>query len=142
MSELTTGGINFGYESPISQIYKDVEYKFKEDMENKTMEAIHHFGISVDKEELIKALQYDRNQYDKGYSDGRASIVEELENQKTGHWILTDVEGNRVWNCNCSECGKDPQDYIGGSENWWLIKNKLPKYCPNCGAKMEGENNE
>lgn len=59
--------------------------------------------------------------------------------QKTGYWILTDVEGNRVWHCNCSECGKDPQDYIGGSENWWLIKNKLPKYCPNCGAKMESD---
>ena len=83
MSELTTGGINFGYQSPISQIYKDVEYKFKEDMENKTMEAVHRFGISVDKEELIKALQYDRNQYDKGYLDGRASIVEELEKIKT-----------------------------------------------------------
>ncbi len=79
MSELTTGGINFGYQSPISQIYKDVEYKFKEDMENKIMEAVHHFGISVDKEELIKALQYDRNQYEKGYSDGRASIVGEFE---------------------------------------------------------------
>ena len=82
MSELITGGINFGYQSPISQIYKDVEYKFKEDMENKTIEAVHHFGISVDKEELIKALQYDRNQYDKGYSDGRASMVEELEKIK------------------------------------------------------------
>lgn len=82
MSELTTGDILFGYQSPISQIYKDVEYKFREDMENKTMEAVHHFGISVDKPELIKALQYDRNQYDKGYSDGRASIVEELEKIK------------------------------------------------------------
>ena len=55
---------------------------------------------------------------------------------KTGHWILTDVEGYRVWHCNCSECGKDPQDYVGGSENWWLIRNNLPKFCPNCGADM------
>lgn len=53
---------------------------------------------------------------------------------RKGHWILTDVEGNRVWYCHCSECGKDPQDYIGGSENWWLIKNKLPKFCPSCGS--------
>ena len=53
---------------------------------------------------------------------------------RKGYWILTDVEGNRVWHCNCSECSKDPQDYIGGSENWWLIKTKLPKYCPNCGS--------
>lgn len=57
-----------------------------------------------------------------------------------GHWILTDVEGNRVWHCNCSECGKDPQDYVGGSENWWLIKSKLPKFCPSCGSdNSEGE---
>ena len=38
--------------------------------------------------------------------------------QRKGHWVLTDVEGYRVWHCNCSECGKDPQDYIGGSEDW------------------------
>lgn len=59
------------------------------------------------------------------------------QKKETGHWILTDAEGNRVWHCNCSECGKDPQDYIGGSENWWIIKNKLPRYCPNCGVKMQ-----
>ena len=53
---------------------------------------------------------------------------------KTGHWDLTDVEGNKVWHCRCSECGKDPQDYISGSEDWWLIKNKLPKFCPSCGS--------
>ena len=51
-----------------------------------------------------------------------------------GHWILTDVEGNKVWHCHCSECGKDPQNYVGGSENWWLIKNNLPKFCPSCGS--------
>ena len=65
------------------------------------------------------------------------------QESKTGHWILTDIEDYRVWHCNCSECGKDPQDYIGGSEDWWLIRNNLPKFCPNCGAKMvepqEGE---
>jgi len=27
-------------------------------------------GCEVDKDELIKAMQYDRNQYDKGYQDG------------------------------------------------------------------------
>lgn len=59
--------------------------------------------------------------------------------EKMGHWILTDVEGFKVWHCNCSECNKDPQRFVGGSENWWLIKSNLPKYCPNCGAKMKSE---
>lgn len=58
---------------------------------------------------------------------------------KMGRWILTDAEGIGIWHCNCSECGKDPQDYIYGTENWWLIKNNLPKFCPACGAKMEAK---
>jgi Zn finger protein HypA/HybF involved in hydrogenase expression len=57
-----------------------------------------------------------------------------VQEHRKGHWILTDVEGNRIWFCNCSECGKDPQDYISGTENWWLTKSKLPNYCPNCGS--------
>ena len=65
-----------------------------------------------------------------------------ISQPKVGKWILTDVEGNRIWHCSCSECGKDPQDYIGGSENWWLIKNKLPKYCPKCGSYNGGEQND
>jgi rubrerythrin len=67
-------------------------------------------------------------------------IVKALkQDQKTGHWILVDVEGGKVWHCKCSKCGKDPQDYVWGSENWWLIKSRLPKFCPNCGARMEVE---
>ena len=119
MSELTTGGIKFGYQSPISQIYKDVEYKFKEDMENKTMEAVHHFGISVDKEELIKALQYDRNQYDKGYSEGRASIVEELEK------IKADIDNPKT----CM--------FAGTYEADWIMEHIIDKRI----FELKGENN-
>ena len=62
---------------------------------------------------------------------------QELEQKpKTGRWILTEVEGYRIWRCKCSECGKDPQDYIYGLEDWWLTYSNLPKFCPTCGAKM------
>lgn len=86
MSELTTGGINFGYESPVNIIMGQVEQEIKQiqnETENTIMSEIRQqLGVYVDKEELIKALQYDRNQYDKGYSDGRASIVAEFEKIK------------------------------------------------------------
>ena len=55
-----------GYESPIRMIVGEMETK----MENDTLTAIQRYGIDVDKEELIKALNYDRGQYDKGYRDG------------------------------------------------------------------------
>jgi hypothetical protein len=38
--------------------------------EDNVFKAIQDYGIVVDKEELIKALQYDRGQYEKGFADG------------------------------------------------------------------------
>lgn len=55
--------------------------------------------------------------------------------RKVGKWIITDKEHGRIWHCHCSNCKKDPQDCVGGTENWWLVR--LPDYCPNCGANME-----
>lgn len=56
---------------------------------------------------------------------------------KKGKWIITDIYNNRVWHCNCSECGEDPLHFISGTEDWWL--NKLPNFCPSCGADMREE---
>ena len=54
------------YESPIEIIQKSVTAKVEDDI----CKAVWEYGIVVDKEELIKALRYDREQYDKGYRDG------------------------------------------------------------------------
>ena len=55
------------YESPIELIQKQMQL----DMESKIMSAVQEVGISVDKEELIRALKYDRGQYERGYADGK-----------------------------------------------------------------------
>ena len=39
-------------------------------------EIQHSFGVDLDKDELIRALQYDRGQYEKGYADGKADAVQ------------------------------------------------------------------
>ena len=95
---------------------------------------------------ITKAIDESENQTEcqtlRWVLDVMSELPSVVPKQKVGKWILTDVEGNRVWHCSCSECGKDPQDYIGGSENWWLIKNKLPKYCPKCGSYNGGEQND
>ena len=58
--------------------------------------------------------------------------IEALENQKTGHWIIHKLEPNGYDHIKCSVCGQ-----------FWSVSehNKVFKYCFNCGAKMEGENN-
>ncbi len=40
------------------------------------MKAVRKVGVNVDKGELIKALQYDRDQYTKGYEDGKNEILD------------------------------------------------------------------
>ena len=43
------------------------------------MKAVRKVGVNVDKYELIKALQYDRNQYTKGYEDGKNEILNKIK---------------------------------------------------------------
>ena len=59
------------YESPIEIIKgaSTTEY------ENGVMTAVQKYGVNVDKEELIKALNYDREQYRKGFEDGRQGLM-------------------------------------------------------------------
>ena len=56
----------FDYESPIKQF----ETEMKMEYENGVIRAVQNVGFHVDKEELAKALVYDRGQYEKGYEDG------------------------------------------------------------------------
>lgn len=56
----------FNYESPIKEIIGELQTQQEENV----IKAVQKVGIDVDKEELIKALQYDRQQYQKGYEDG------------------------------------------------------------------------
>lgn len=72
-----------GYESPIRMIVGEMETK----MEADTMSVIQRYGIDVDKDELIKALNYDRQQYEKGYSDRGKMIVPVVLEMNEGHAI-------------------------------------------------------
>ena len=53
------------YDSPIEIFARNVSVE----VENQVMKAVGKVGIHVNKEELLKALNYDRKQYDKGYRD-------------------------------------------------------------------------
>lgn len=64
-SQKLTDDIMLGYKSPVNIIEKEWETKIEGDI----VKAIKSYDIDVDKEELIKALNYDRNQYKAGYKD-------------------------------------------------------------------------
>ena len=64
------------YDSPINVIYGELQTKVEKDMENHIFESVLSVGVMVDKDELIKALEYDRQQYEKGYEDGKIDAAD------------------------------------------------------------------
>ena len=58
------------YESPIRIVIDDMTRKIIQQQEDYVIEEIQKINVDVDKEELIKALKYDREQYEYGYKDG------------------------------------------------------------------------
>ena len=63
------------YKSPIS-IYETAMNTIIEQRENAIFAKVQDaFDVQVDKDELIRALQYDRGQYEKGYADAQANLV-------------------------------------------------------------------
>ena len=56
---------------------------------------------------------------------------------KHGRWIIDYAEGSEIYHAHCSECNNEPDRNIGG--DYYI--DKLSDYCPNCGAKMDGDNN-
>lgn len=58
------------YESPITAIYEQISNQINQDFEDRIMAEVKmKVDVNVDKEELIKALNYDRGQYEKGKED-------------------------------------------------------------------------
>lgn len=61
------------YESPIELFYNSHMEEIKTSVEDAVVRGVVNCGIEVDKDELIKALAYDRGQYEKGFADGWAA---------------------------------------------------------------------
>lgn len=96
------------YKSPIELVMGEMRMK----LNGTITQAIQDVDINVDKEELERALQYDRGQYDKGYSDGYKDAVKEfakrLKDEKhiclppTGYnidendWVIYEDDINQV----------------------------------------------
>lgn len=104
----------YKYQSPIEMVQDEMEMK----VEGEVMKAVQNVGINVNKDELLKALAYDRDQYNKGYNDGKP---------KKGRWKLeflvsTNGDPYAVYRCNLCEW----------AEPTLLRRN----YCPNCGSRM------
>lgn len=103
------------YKSPIELLIEEFDKKIVKKQDADIYQAVLNCGVNVDKDELIRALEYDRGQYEKGFRDGVESV------KKKGRWLGEAGD----WECSC--CGN--YGFDGGWE--------ASAFCPNCGAEME-----
>ena len=102
------------YESPIAIITTE----YQSSIDDEVLRVTQKIGVDVNKDELIKALKYDRGQYEKGYADGKAA-------RKKGKWVR-DEFGSK---CPCCELYAYRDEWGDPWES---------NFCPNCGAELEG----
>ena len=83
---------------------------------------------------------YEANSHRNEWVNGIYEAVEAIKQlppiqPKRGKWIRTG-SGSLYDHHECSECGKAPKWECMGDNRWKIA---FTDFCPNCGAKMRGE---
>ncbi len=83
-------GIIRGYEPPMRLIVD----RMRTEYEDGALKLVQSYFPSINKEELRKALEYDRDQYDKGYVDGATEFASRLKEwfvENSNYWFSASV---------------------------------------------------
>ena len=96
-----TGEVGMNYKSPIDLIVAQAETE----IENEIVRTVQRMGINIDKDELMRALAYDRNQYVRGYYDRDSEIVR-----------CKDCKHYMTIHCTCDGCCISDDWYCANGE--------------------------
>lgn len=108
------------YESPIDLYLSDIHHQILKQQDEQIYQAVVHFFPGVKREELLKALRYDRGQYEAGYADGKRDAMAELVRCKDCKHYIPNAMGkmscsNNVWNDEFL-VPTDPDDFCSYGE--------------------------
>ena len=79
------------YKSPIEIINGKIQTQF----DDAIFRAVQNVGINVDKDELIKALEYDRGQFEEGFREGEKHTLRQIKNLLP-EWLYTAIKENLI----------------------------------------------
>lgn len=114
-----------GYQSPIDVLINHETDAFAQFITGAVMKSVITADVHVNKDELIRALSYDRAQYEQGYRAGMRAA------KKWGAWVRS-YDGGESFTFTCSACGEKERDNFTGHY----------RFCPYCGAQMIEEQEE
>ena len=96
---------------------------------------------SISRQAAIRWVKTECNPYGKPTLDFESGkkVIEHLEQMPSadrpqGEWIGYEIPSE------CSVCGHHWDEYVFGQELWH--DGSVPNYCPNCGAKMKGADDD
>ena len=87
------------YKSPLELIFTDISHQIAKQIDTDCYQAVVQYVPNVDKGELIRALQYDRQQYEKGYADGKRDAEADLVRCKECKHFKRLCEDSNVFMC-------------------------------------------
>ena len=117
------------YESPICVTLGDIQHQMEKQTEGEILRVVWKCGVNVDKEELLNALKYDREQYEKGYRDAKAeqqwvSCSERLP--EVDELVLVTDDSGGVKTVDVDRCG----EYEASSKRFWYYTQNAVAWMP------------
>lgn len=79
------------YKSPIEIITGQIKTNY----DNAIYSAVQNVGINVDREELLKALEYDRGQYEEGFREGKKHTMRQIKDLLP-EWLYAAIKENLI----------------------------------------------
>ena len=79
------------YESPIEVVHEQIRVQ----VDDEIFRAVQNVGVNVNKEELLKALEYDRGQYEEGFREGERHTLRQIKNLLP-EWLYTAIKENLI----------------------------------------------
>lgn len=119
------------YKSPIDMFVTDIMTQIEKQTDDEIYKAVASIGINVDKYELIRALRYDRNQYNVGYMEGKAAampkwipVTEGLPEKEVA--VLCRKKNGDCWVAEWSFC----DDQLWTDHEAWASETEVTHWMP------------
>lgn len=81
-----------GYNSPVAIMQNHLRME----LEDGIYKAVQKVDVEVDKDELIRALRYDRAQYNKGYNEARKDTARDILDMGTKLYEMSYHKSNAI----------------------------------------------
>ena len=79
------------YKSPIEIITGKIQTQIDDEI----YRAVQNVGINVDRDELLKALEYDRGQYEEGFREGEKHTMRQIKDLLP-EWLYAAIKENLI----------------------------------------------